>query len=278
MKLNNYFEQISSIPLLSRKEEVSLLEEFARTEDVSVQQKIVRHNLRLVISIAKKYRVKHASLWDLIQEGNMGLMRAVEKFSLEAGVKFSTYASYWIRARILRYVLDNAHIVKIGTTQDQRKLFYNMSKVRSKLEAQGVTPTIELLAQELSVKKSAVREMNERLTAATYSLSGAVDSDDNKSSYLVNCAALRDQSSIPSKLYEERDLQEKLPSLLQSFHDSLKKDKYRVVFARRFMQDEPSNFEEIGEECGFSRQRAQQVEAKLKPQLRRYLINNGIRP
>lgn len=278
MKLNNYFEQIGSIPLLSRKEEVSLLEEFARTEDVSVQQKIVRHNLRLVISIAKKYRVKHASLWDLIQEGNMGLMRAVEKFSLEAGVKFSTYASYWIRARILRYVLDNAHIVKIGTTQDQRKLFYNMSKVRSKLEAQGVTPTIELLAQELSVKKSAVREMNERLTAATYSLSGAVDSDDNKSSYLANCAALRDQSSIPSKLYEERDIQEKLPSLLQSFHGSLKKDKYRVVFARRFMQDEPSNFEEIGEECGFSRQRAQQVEAKLKPQLRRYLINNGIRP
>jgi RNA polymerase sigma-32 factor len=278
MKLNYYFEQISSIPLLSREEEKSLLEEFARTESISVQQKLVRHNLRLVISIAKKYRVKHASLWDLIQEGNMGLMRAVEKFDLAAEVKFSTYASYWIRAKILRYVLDNAHVVKMGTTQDQRKMFFNLSKVRAKLEANGIEPTVERLAQELSIKQSAVQEMNERLTAATYSLSGAVDSDDNKSSYLASCVALRDQSTIPSKLYEERDLQVKLPVLLQSFYDSIKKEKYRVVFAMRFMQDEPANFEDIGLECGFSRQRAQQVEAKLKPQLRRYLANNGIRP
>jgi RNA polymerase sigma-32 factor len=278
MKLSHYFEQISSIPLLSREEEVELLRQYADTKDINVQQKLVRHNLRLVISIAKKYRVKHASLWDLIQEGNIGLMRAVVKFDLSECVKFSTYASYWIRAKILRYVLDNAHIVKMGTTQDQRKMFFNMSKVRARLEANGIEPTVEALAKELSINESTVREMNERLTASTYSLSGAVDSDDNKSSYLANCMALRDQTTIPSKLCEAYDLQEKLPTLLQSFCDSIKKEKYRVVFARRFMQNEPANFEDIGEECGFSRQRAQQVEAKLKPQLRRFLRNNGIQP
>ena len=276
MNLNHYFEQISSIPLLSREEETELLERYASTQDMNAHKKLVRHNLRLVISIAKKYRVKHASLWDLIQEGNIGLMRAVEKFDLNAGVKFSTYASYWIRANILRFVMDNAHIVKMGTTQDQRKLYWNLSKVRAKLEAQGVEPTVDNLAEELSIKKSAVREMNERLTAATYSLSDAVDSDDNKSSYLASSSALRDQTKIPSKLYESYELSEKLPVLLQSFHDSLNNEKHRLVFAGRFMQEVKAKYEDIGSQCGFTRQRAQQLEAKLRPQLQRYLRRHGI--
>jgi len=276
MNLNHYFDQISSIPLLSHEEETALLEEYSRTEDLAAQQKLVRHNLRLVISIAKKYRVKHGSLWDLIQEGNMGLMRAVEKFDLSAGVKFSTYASYWIRANILRYVMDNAHLVKIGTTQDQRKMYWNMSKVRAKLEASGIDPTVENLANELSIDKSAVQEMNERLTAATYSLDGAMDSDDNKSSYLASSSALRDQSRVPSKLYESYELSEKLPALLQSFHDSLNNEKQRIVFAGRFMQEDEMKYEDIGNQCGFTRQRAQQLEAKLRPQLKRYLRRHGI--
>ena len=164
-------------PLLSREEEHELAVKLRETGDVQAAYELVASNLRLVVKIAHEYRRTAFQLLDLVQEGNIGLMQAVKKYDPWKGVKLSSYAAWWIRAYIIRFIMENWRMVKLGTTQAQRKLFFNLSKERDKLLARGIEPTPRLLAKNLQVEESEVEEMAARMAADDLSLDAPVRPD-----------------------------------------------------------------------------------------------------
>ena len=179
--LQRYMREVTRHRLLTREEEHELAVRYREAGDVDAAYRLVTANLRLVVKIAHEYHRTAFQLLDLIQEGNVGLMHAVKKFDPYRGVKLSSYAAWWIRAYILRYVMENWRIVKLGTTQAQRKLFFNLRKERDKLAAQGFDPTPKLLAERLDVTERDVTEMEQRLSQDDFSLDVPI-SEDNRSS------------------------------------------------------------------------------------------------
>ena len=165
-----YMAEVRRYPLLSREEEHELAKRWVETGDRDAGRRLVTSNLRLVVKLANEYRRGYQNLLDLVQEGNVGLLKAVDRFDPYRGIKLSTYAAWWIRAYILKYILANWRLVKLGTTQNQRKLFYNLNKQRRALEAAGVEPTSENLADALDVSTQEVVEMQKRLAAPDASL------------------------------------------------------------------------------------------------------------
>src|ERR1043166_2636074 len=157
--LQRYLTEIRRFPLLTREEEHRLAVEYKEYGNVEAAYKLVTGNLRLVVMIAREYQKAFKNLLDLIQEGNMGLMEAVKNFDPYRGVRFPSYAVWWIRAYIIRYIMSDWRMVKIGTTQAQRKLFFNLQREKEKIEAEGLTPGPKLLAQRLQVKEDEVVEM-----------------------------------------------------------------------------------------------------------------------
>ena len=176
--LTVYMDEIRRYPLIGRDEEHRLAVEYSRNRDPLIARRLITANLRLVVKIAHEYRRAYRNLLDLVQEGNLGLLQAVEKYDPHRGVKLSSYAAWWIRAYMLKFILNNWRLVKIGTTQAQRKLFFNLSKERDKLEADGYTPTNKLLAQRLSVPEQEVDDMSLRLGQSETSLDAPVGFDD----------------------------------------------------------------------------------------------------
>src|SRR5262245_40760561 len=174
--LQRYIDEIRRYALLTREQEHELAVKYVQTGDVEAARQLVTANLRLVVKIAHEYRRAHRNLLDLIQEGNLGLLQAVKKYDPYRGVKLSSYAAWWIRAYILKFILNNWRLVKIGTTQAQRKLFFNLRKEREKLEQLGFQPTAALLAEKLDVPEKEVVEMERRLAAPEASLDAPVGS------------------------------------------------------------------------------------------------------
>jgi RNA polymerase sigma-32 factor len=168
--LQAYMRDVQRHPLLTPAEEREYAIKFYDQGDVDAAAKLVTSNLRLVVKIAYEYRRAHKQIPDLIQEGSIGLMQAVKKFDPYKGVKLSTYAAWWIRAYILRFVLNNARLVKLGTTQAQRKLFFNLRKERARLSAMGIEPTAETIASRLNVPAEEVTNMERRLSSGDMSL------------------------------------------------------------------------------------------------------------
>src|SRR4051812_4768000 len=161
--LQRYLADIRRYAVLSREEEHRLAVEYKEYGDLDAAYKLVTANLRLVVMIAREYQRAFRNLLDLVQEGNIGLMEAVKNFDPYRGVRFPSYAVWWIRAYIIRYLINDWRMVKIGTTQAQRKLFFNLQKEKEKLEAEGFTPGPKLLAERLNVKEGEVIEMEQRL-------------------------------------------------------------------------------------------------------------------
>jgi RNA polymerase sigma-32 factor len=171
-----YMSETRRYPLLTPEEEKELAVRLVEHGDTAAARRLIEANLRLVVKIAYEYRRAHRNLLDLVQEGNIGLIQAVGKFDPYRGVKLSTYSGWWIRAYILKYILNNWRLVKIGTTQAQRKLFFNLRKEREKLEQLGFTPTTALLAEKLDVPEKEVIEMERRLAAPEASLDAPLGS------------------------------------------------------------------------------------------------------
>ena len=155
--------EVSQYPILTPEEEREVAIHFKEHGDKESAQKLVLSNLRLVVKIAMEYRSAYYNTLDLIQEGNLGLMRAVQKYDVERGVRFTSYSAWWVRAFILKFILDNFKLVKIGTTQAQKKLFYNLMKEKDKIEKMGITPTAKMISENLDVKEAEVVEMQKRL-------------------------------------------------------------------------------------------------------------------
>jgi RNA polymerase sigma-32 factor len=176
--LQRYLAEIRRFALLSREEEHRLAVDYKEYGNVEAAYKLVTANLRLVVMIAREYQKAFKNLLDLIQEGNMGLMEAVKNFDPYRGVRFPSYAVWWIRAYMIRHIMNDWRMVKIGTTQAQRKLFFNLQKEKEKLEAEGLTPGPKLLAQRLNVKEDEVVEMEQRLASRDLSVDMPMGDDE----------------------------------------------------------------------------------------------------
>ena len=272
--LQRYMAEVAKHALLSREEEHELAVKFQRTHDPEIAYRLVTANLRLVVKIAYEYRRAAFNLLDLIQEGNVGLMHAVQKYDPFRGVKLSSYAAWWIRAYILRYLMDNWRMVKLGTTQAQRKLFFNLRKEQEKLLAQGFEAAPKLLAERLDVTEQDVREMDQRLSNDEFSIDAPVavgGQDEGRQTHgdrLVQTAPPVDEQLADEEL--RRIFKEKLAE----FGKTLTADKDRFLFENRIAPPddrEPMTLQQIGDLWGVTRERARQLEARLTDRLRDYL-------
>ena len=272
--LQRYMAEVAKHALLSREEEHELAVKFQRTHDPEIAYRLVTANLRLVVKIAHEYRRAAFNLLDLIQEGNVGLMQAVQKYDPFRGVKLSSYAAWWIRAYILRYLMDNWRMVKLGTTQAQRKLFFNLRKEQEKLLAQGFEAAPKLLAERLDVTEQDVREMDQRLSNDEFSIDAPVavgGQDEGRQTHgdrLVQAAPPIDEQLADEEL--RRIFKEKLAE----FGKTLTADKDRFLFENRIAPPddrEPMTLQQIGDLWGVTRERARQLEARLTDRLRDYL-------
>src|SRR5215467_2419137 len=264
--LQRYLTEIRRFSLLSREEEHKLAVDYKEYGDLEAAYKLVTGNLRLVVMIAREYQKAFKNLLDLIQEGNMGLMEAVKNFDPYRGVRFPSYAVWWIRAYMIRYIMSDWRMVKIGTTQAQRKLFFNLQKEKEKLEAEGIRPGPKLLAQRLNVKEDEVVEMEQRLGSRDLSVDVPV-SDDDEATLLH---FLPDQSQGPEEQIAETQSRNLLHSKMETFAKTLK-DKELVIYRERLLNEEPLTLREIGEKYGISRERVRQIEERVKKKLKTYL-------
>jgi RNA polymerase sigma-32 factor len=264
--LQRYLAEIRRFPVLSRDEEHKLAVDYKEYGNLEAAYKLVMGNLRLVVMIAREYQKALKNLLDLIQEGNMGLMEAVKNFDPYRGVRFPSYAVWWIRAYIIRYIMSDWRMVKIGTTQAQRKLFFNLQKEKEKLEAQGITPGPKLLAQRLNVKEDEVIEMEQRLGSRDLSVDVPIGEGDGAT--LLNF--LPDDKQNPEEQIADTQYRRLLRDKMAQFAKNLK-DKELVIYRERLLNEEPLTLREIGEQYGISRERVRQIEERVKKKLKAYL-------
>jgi RNA polymerase sigma-32 factor len=271
--LRAYMAEVQRHPLLSREDEHALAVKLRETGDVQAAYQLVASNLRLVVKIAHEYRRTAFQLLDLVQEGNLGLMQAVKKYDPWKGVKLSSYAAWWIRAYIIRFIMENWRMVKLGTTQAQRKLFFNLSKERDKLLARGIEPTPRLLAKNLQVEESEVEEMAARMAADDLSLDAPVshDGDDSRQTRLDRFA---DKATSADQRIGDEELRRLFRSKLETFSGTITDEKERFIFQHRLLPPDgeaPLTLQEVGDRFKLTRERARQIEAKLTGRLRAYL-------
>ncbi len=265
--LQRYLIETRRYPLLTREEEHLLAVRYKEHQDLEAAYRLVTANLRLVVMIAREYQRAFRNLLDLIQEGNIGLMEAVKNFDPYRGVRFPSYAVWWIRAYIIRYVINNWRMVKIGTTQAQRKLFFNLQKEKDRLEAEGFRPGPKLLAQRLDVKESEVVEMEQRLSSRDLSVDAPLEAGGDGTLLDV----LPSKNATTEETVAAAESRELISRKVQAFGDTLT-GKDRVIFEARLMADEPLTLQEIGDRYHISRERVRQIEERIKKKLKAYLL------
>jgi RNA polymerase sigma-32 factor len=266
--LQIYMAETRRYPLLSAEEERALATRLVEHNDSAAARKLIEANLRLVVKIAYEYRRAHRNLLDLIQEGNLGLIQAVKKFDPYRGIKLSSYAAYWIRAYILKFVLANWRLVKVGTTQTQRKLFFNLHKEREKLEKLGFQPTTALLAANLDVPEKDIIEMSGRL-AGEASLDAPVASDGDGNDR-TRFDFIPSDAPGPDAAVAKSEFAEVLRGKLEKFASKLE-TRDRAIFQERWLSEDPKTLQQIGDQFSISRERARQLEEKMLTRLKKYL-------
>lgn len=266
--LQAYLREVQRHPLLTPEEEKQLTVHYTKTGDVATAARLVTANLRLVVKLAYEYRRAYRNIMDLIQEGNIGLMQAVKRYDPYRGVKLSSYAAWWIRAYILRFILNNWRLVKLGTTQAQRKLFFNLNKEKSKLSAMGIEPTAGEIARRLSVDEKEVVDMDRRLSSSEASLDAPVGDVEGRS--IARVELMPSSNADVETIFESKEVGELVHDRLQRFRETLK-GKDVVIFDKRMAAEDPLTLQELGDEFGISRERVRQLEARLTTKLRQYL-------
>ena len=267
--LQLYLLEIKHYKLLTREEETELAIRVREKNDKRAAYRLVTSNLRLVVKIAMDFhRYWTKSLLDLIQEGNVGLLQAVRKFDPYRGIKFSYYASFWIKAYMLKFIMENWKLVKIGTTQTQRKLFFNLAKERDKLLAQGFEPEPRLLAERLDVKEEEVMEMSQRLGGGEVSLNAPI-SDDGKDafgSFLLD----PNETAIDEQL-SEKEGRRLLLKKLAEYREKLS-GKELEIFDNRIMAENPLTLQQLGDKYHISRERVRQIQERIIKNIKKWLI------
>src|SRR5437773_9855562 len=267
--LQRYLAEIRRIPILSREEEHALALRWDEAGGRQAGWRLLAGNLRLVVMIAREYQRAFHNLLDLVQEGNVGLLEAVKNFDPYRGIRFPSYAVWWIRAYIIRYIMNNWRLVKVGTTQAQRKLFFNLAKERERLEREGFTPSPKLIAQRLDVREKEVVEMEQRLAARDVSVDAPVGEDEDAT--LLDFLPSREQTA---DTVADKEYHRLIRETANEFQKTLK-GKDLVIYERRLapvMRDgEPVTLQEIGDEFGITRERVRQIEARVKKRLADYM-------
>jgi len=264
--LQRYLNEISQYNLLTRDEERELGALVQEQGDPDAAYRLVTSNLRLVVKIALEFqRVWMQNLLDLIQEGNIGLMQAVKKFDPYKNVKFSYYASFWIKAYILKFIMDNWRLVKIGTTQGQRKLFFKLKKEKQKLIDEGFDPKPKLLSEKLGVSEREIVDMDQRLNGWDVSLDAPLkdDSDTERIEFLST-----ETPSIEDNV-AKKEMEFLLHAKIAEFRKKMTKRELEI-FDQRIFSDSPVTLQEIGDRYGISRERVRQVEKNVVKKMREF--------
>ena len=267
---DRYLKEIGQYELLSREEMEQLSVQVREANDQNAAYRLVSANLRLVVKIAMDFqKFWMQNFMDLVQEGNIGLMKAVRKFDPYKGVKFSYYATYWIRAYILKFLMNNWRLVKLGTTQAQRKLFFSLNKEKKALEARGYVAEPAVLAKRLKVKKADVLEMDNRMSNEEVSLESPMrsESDAQRKDFLPG-----NEPGIEDILCS-RDLKKRIRALLDDLRES-HNEKEKMILEERLLTDDPMTLQKISEKFGISRERIRQIESNLLKKLRKYIEEN----
>lgn len=264
--LQQYLAEVRRYPFLSKEEELHLFQEYRAKGNRDAAVKLILSNLRVAIVIAAEYRHTGADQMDLIQEGNEGLMHAIKKFDLSKNVRFYAYAAWWARAYILRYLLNTFRLVKVGTTQDQRKLFYNLRKEKAKLERQGFAPDTKLLADRLNVTERAVIEMDQRLGSWELSLDQPLGQDTDGTLLDV----LPAQAPSLDEELAQTELQTLFRRKLAEYAKTLN-EREEDILRNRILSETPLTLEDLGAKYGISKERTRQLEARIIKRLRTFM-------
>jgi RNA polymerase sigma-32 factor len=259
---------VQRYPLLSKEEEHALAVRFLEEDDLEAAKRLVTSNLRLVVKIAYGYRQAYKNILDLVQEGNIGLMQAVKKYDPYKGVKLSSYAAWWIRAYILRYILNNHRLVKVGTTQAQRKLFFNLQKEKARLSAMGIEPTAKIIAERLNVPERDVVSMDMRLTAGDASLDAPVGMGEGRT--VARVELLPSEDVRADDTLADAEVGDQFFTKIHEFGKSLE-GKEKQIFDDRLVAEDPKTLQALGDEFGVSRERVRQIEKRLLEKLKAYL-------
>jgi len=264
--LGHYLSQIKQYPLLSPEEEFVMAVRYQEKEDVEAAHKLITSNLRFVVKVALEYKGYGVKLLDIIQEGNIGLMVALKKFDPHKGYRFISYAIWWIRAYIQNFIIKSWSLVKMGTTQIQKKLFYKMGKIKGLAHEERQEEKIEELAQELNVRGSDIAEMQKRFAGRDLSLDAKLDLDQGISFLDL----LPDLSPGQEDLLGEREEDEALKDEVEGALEDLS-ERERFIVRHRIMADDPMTLQELGDQFDISRERIRQIESealrKLKDKL-----------
>lgn len=269
--LARYIQQVSRYPMLTEAEEKDLVKRVIEERDVEAAKTLVTSHLRLVVKIAMEYRNAYYNILDLIQEGNVGLLKAVKNFDPSKGARLGYYASWWIRSYILKYILDNFRLIKIGTTQAQRKLFYNLMKEKEKMEQLGFVPENKRLAERFDVKEQEVAEMDQRLSQQELSTDLPVG-DEGGAHYID---FLKDPSPAADEDISKKELNNVLIKQLDDFSKSLNSRELNI-FKNRLLSEVPETLQVIADEYGITRERVRQIEERIKEKLKKYFEEHGI--
>jgi RNA polymerase sigma-32 factor len=265
--LQRYLAEVRRYPFLSKEEELALFREYQTTDSRDAAVKLILSNLRVSVSIAAEYLHTGADHMDLIQEGNVGLMQAIKKFDPAKNVRFHAYAAWWVRAYILRYLLNTYRLVKVGTTQDQRKLFYNLRKEKAKLEREGFAPDTKLLADRLNVSERDVVEMDQRMGSWEVSLDQPLTQDTDSGTLLDILPA---QETPADEQLASLQLRRLFRKKLAEFSKTLA-ERDEDILRNRILSETPVTLEDLGKKYGITKERTRQLEARLIDRLRDYI-------
>ncbi len=268
--LGRYFVEIGRHPLLTRDEERELALRVHEHGDPEAAQTLVLSNLRLVVKIARDYQRVWTNLLDLIQEGNIGLLQAVKRFDPQRGVKLSSYAAYWIRAYILKYLIDNIRMVRVGSSRAERKLFFRLNRTKRELERSGFIPDTQLLAESLDVKEHDVEDMERRLAQSDLSLDMPVREESGSATF--GDLLPGSDESVETVVANQR-MHEVFREHVERFSQNLDQREQRIL-RERVLAEEPRTLQELGDEFELTRERVRQIEKKLVGRLREYLKEN----
>jgi RNA polymerase sigma-32 factor len=266
--LDSYIDRVSQIPVLSKEEEVALAVRFRAEGDLDAARQLVLSHLRFVVHIARGYLGYGLPMGDLVQEGNVGLMKAVKRFDPEVGVRLVSFAVHWIRAEIHEYVLRNWRLVKVATTKSQRKLFFNLRKMKKNLTWLSEAET-QAVAKDLGVEVGDVREMEQRLSARDMSFDPAPDTDDEDNTYSP-AMYLPARNADPAVEVEREEWEEDSTLRLSAALERLD-ERSRMILKRRWMTDDKATLHELADEYGISAERVRQVETNAIAKLKNYM-------
>lgn len=266
--LSSYLSEIRRHPLLDREEETKIAIHYAETGDPEAAARLVTANLRLVVKLAFQYHRQWADVLDLIQEGNVGLVEALSRYDPYRGIRFSSYAQYWIRAMILRYLMDNYRMVRLGSTRHGRKLFFQLKKEKNRLAEMGIQPSTKALSESLQIPEKEIVNVDQHLSAPALSLHAPMGGEEGRSLAEI---VTDHEATGPEQTVVNQDLGAKVREHLESFSHDLRDDREVAIWYERLVAEDSVSLASLGERFGVSKERIRQIEGRIKKRLKVHL-------